>query len=192
MTDFKQTTTYEDISGVYFYYTMAKTPDYGYNPKKIPVKDLPKAGYRYKVDVCLSKEQATAFSAAHPTKKVSKIENDDFLKAYKVDTVPFPNQALQYVITFKQKVYTAKGDEMPESLRPTVQMFVNGEQQDVTQTVNVGNGSQGAIRFSVWQRAADADPTISFYTMLVTNLVPYEEKEKPVRVDPRSFGNASF
>jgi hypothetical protein len=38
MTDFKQTTTYETIDGVYFYYTMAKTPDFGYNPKKIPVR----------------------------------------------------------------------------------------------------------------------------------------------------------
>lgn len=192
MADFKQTTEYETIDGVYFYYTMAKTPDYGFNPQKLPVKDLPKAGHRYKVDVCMSKEQAAAFSAAHPTKKVNKIESDDFLKAYKVETVPFPKQALQYVVTFKQKVYTAKGDEMPASLRPTVQMFVDGEQQDVTQTVNVGNGSKGAIRFSLWKRAADADPTISFYTMLVTDLVPYVEKEKAVRADPRSFGNTSF
>lgn len=192
MADFKQTTEYETIDGVYFYYTMAKTPDYGFNPQKLPVKDLPKAGHRYKVDVCMSKEQAAAFSAAHPTKKVNKIESDDFLKAYKVETVPFPKQALQYVVTFKQKVYTAKGDEMPASLRPTVQMFVNGEQQDVTQTVNVGNGSKGAIRYSLWKRAADADPTISFYTMLVTDLVPYVEKEKAVRADPRSFGNTSF
>lgn len=185
MTTFKQTTEYETIDGVYFYYTMAKTPDFGYNPTKMPVKDLPKAGHRYKVDVCMSKEQATAFTSKY-SKKISKLENDDFLRIYKVESVPFPNQALQYVISFKQKVYTNKGDEMPESLRPTVQMFIDGVQTDVTQTTNVGNGSKGAIRYSVWKRAADADPTISFYTMLVTELVPYEEKTT-VRVDPRSF-----
>lgn len=188
MSDFKQTTIYETVDNVYFYYTMAKTPDYGFNPLRIPVKDLPKAGHRYKVDVCMSKEAAAKFSAAHPYKKITKIENDDFLKAYKVTEVPFPTQALQYVLTLKQKVYTVKGDVMHESLRPTVQMYVNGVQEDVTQTVAVGNGSKGVVRYSVWTRTADSTPTVAFYTILVTDLVPYVEKVSAVRVDQRSFG----
>lgn len=189
---FKQTTIYDTISDVYFFYTMIKTPDYGYNPTKMPVKDLPKAGHRYKVSVVVSKEQATAFSEKYPKKKVTKVETDDFIKQYKVEAAPFPKQALQYIIDFKQKVYTNKGDEMPESLRPTVHMFVDGSQQDVTQTTLVGNGSKGTIRFSVWTRAEDADPLVSLYALLVTDLVAYEEREKTVRVDPRSFENSSY
>lgn len=185
MADFKQTTEYFNIENAHFYYVMAKTPDYGFNPKKINVKDLPKSGHRWKVDVCMSKAEMQAFTERHPYKKVTKLEAEDFIKIYKVDAVPFPEQALQYVVTFKQKVYTNKGEDMPESLRPTVQMDVSGKREDVTQTVNIGNGSQGIMKYSVWTRTAEDDPTLSFYTMLVTNLVPYEEKAP--KADPRAF-----
>lgn len=187
MSNFKQTTTYEDISEAYLYWTRIQEPDYGQNPDKKPIDALDKQEFRYKVVACVSKEVFQEFVKKYPKKKSAPIENDDFLAKMKVDTVPFPNQPMQYVITFKQKVYKNDGQLMPDSLRPRVHQYINGVQTDITQTTLVGNGSKGIVRYSVWTRSENSPPTVSLYAVCVTDLVEYAKPEKPARVDHNSF-----
>ena len=188
MSNFQQTTTYEDLNG-FFYYTKIQTPDYGYNPNKVPVSQLDPHEQKYKVDVAVSKEDYQAFVKRFPKKKTTPLENDEFLAKYRVETVPFPNQPMQYVLGFKQKVLKKDGTPMPESMRPKVWQFINGDQVDVTMTTLVGNGSQGIVRYSVWDRGPEIPLTVSLFAVCVTNLVPYIAPERSKRVDNNSFQN---
>ena len=191
MSNFQQTTTYEDINA-FLYWTRIQEPDYGQNPLKKPIDQLDRQEFRYKVTACVSKEVYQEFVKKFPKKKTAPIENDDFLAKMKVEAVPFPNQPMQYVLTFKQKVYKNDGTPMPESLRPKVWQFIDGQQVDVTATTLIGNGSQGIVRYSVWTRSAEIPPTVSLHAVCVTNLVPYAAPEKPKRVDNNSFANVAL
>lgn len=189
MSEFKQTTVYEDIPEGYFYWTKIQTPDYGYNPNKLPIAQLDPQEQKYKVEVCVSKEVYTDFVKKYPKKKTTPFENDAFLEKYKVTEVPYPNQPLQYVLIFKQKVIKKDGSPMPDSLRPKVWQFVDGVQQDVTMTTLVGNGSKGRVRYAVWTFDPNFAPQVNLFAICVDNLVPYTAPKKPKRVDNSSFSN---
>lgn len=189
MSEFKQTTVYEDIEDCFFFWTKIQTPDYGYNPNKLPIAQLDPHEQKYKVEVCVSKEVYNEFVKNHPKKKTTPLENDEFLKKYGVTEVPYPNQALQYVLVFKQKVFKKDGTSMPDSLRPKVYQFVDGVQQDVTMNTLVGNGSRGRLRYAVWKFNKDLPAQVSLFAICVDTLVPYLKPEKPKRVDNTSFSN---
>lgn len=104
----------------------------------------------YTVDVCVTKEQAKAWSKKYPKQKHKEFDNDDFTKIFKINP-PFPEQDEQFVIKFKKKAdYLKEGvlTQIPDTYRPRV--FVKGEDgklEDITATKLVSNGSTGVIQF---------------------------------------------
>lgn len=188
MSNFQQTTIYEDITGS-LYYARLKEPDYGHNPLKLPLAQLDAQEQKYKVVVAVSKDDYQAFIKKYPKKKSTPIENDEFLIKYKVTEVPYPNQPMQYTLTFKQKVFKKDGGLMPDSMRPKAFQFIDGVQEDITMTTLIGNGSKGVVRYSAWDRGGEIPITVSLQAVCVTELVPYAASDKPKRVDPNSFQN---
>lgn len=168
-----------DLENVFFYFSRVAEPVQKYQTEGDANKE-------YVTTVVISKEQYNQFIKEFPSKKTAPIENDDFKEKYKTDP-PFPNQAMQYVLKFKQRAFKKDGTPMPDGLRPKVYQFINNEQVDITTTL-IGNGSQGTLRYSVWTPTQMSGkeppkPTANLFAMLITDLVEYEDK----RVDPNKF-----
>ena len=106
--------------------------------------------YEFTVDVCVTKEQAKAWSKKYPKQKHKEFDNADFTKIFKINP-PFPDQDEQFVIKFKKKAdYIKDGvlTQIPDTYKPRV--FVKGEDgklEDITATKLVSNGSKGVIQF---------------------------------------------
>lgn len=104
----------------------------------------------YTVDVCVTKEQAKAWSKKYPKQKHKEFDNEDFTKIFKINP-PHPEQDEQFVIKFKKKAdYIKEGvlTQIPDTYKPRV--FTKGEDgklEDITATKLVSNGSTGAIQF---------------------------------------------
>ena len=104
----------------------------------------------YTVDVCVTKEQAKAWSKKYPKQKHKEFDNADFTKIFKI-APPHPEQDEQFVIKFKKKAdYIKDGvlTQIPDAYKPRV--IVKGEDgklEDITATKLVSNGSTGAIQF---------------------------------------------
>lgn len=175
-------TTYHDINA-FLFWTKIQQPDPGYNPNKLPLDKLDPKESKYKVTAVVSKEDYNKFVAEFPKNKSTPLENDEFMKKMQVDSVPFPNQPLQYIITFKQKVYKNNGELMPATMRPRVYELVNKEQVDITETKLVGNGSKGIVKYAVWNKS-DTERYVSLAAVLVTDLIEYIAPEKN---DPTAF-----
>ena len=70
---------------------------------------------------------------------------------------------------------------MPDFVRPKIFQFnEKNEQVDITTTL-IGNGSKGTVRYTVFTPNEVIGPTANLFCMLITDLVPYEQK------DPTSF-----
>lgn len=104
----------------------------------------------YTVDVCVTKEQAKAWSKKYPKQKHKEFDNADFTKIFKIDP-PHPEQDEQFVIKFKKKAdYIKDGvlTQIPDVYKPRV--FTKGEDgklEDITATKLVSNGSKGVVQF---------------------------------------------
>lgn len=104
----------------------------------------------YTVDVCVTKEQAKAWSKKYPKQKHKEFDNADFTKIFKI-APPHPEQDEQFVIKFKKKAdYIKDGvlTQIPDTYKPRV--FVKGSDgklEDITATKLVSNGSTGVIQF---------------------------------------------
>ena len=104
----------------------------------------------YTVDVCVTKEQAKAWSKKYPKQKHKEFDNADFTKIFKIDP-PHPEQDEQFVIKFKKKAdYIKDGvlTQIPDVYKPRV--FVKGSDgklEDITATKLVSNGSKGVVQF---------------------------------------------
>ena len=80
----------------------------------------------YTVDVCVTKEQAKAWSKKYPKQKHKEFDNADFTKIFKI-APPHPEQDEQFVIKFKKKAdYIKDGvlTQIPDTYKPRV--FVKG------------------------------------------------------------------
>lgn len=161
-----------DIKDVTFYYVCISEPKQKYQTTDPKEKE-------YSVTVCVSKDVYQEFVKQYPSKKKAPIENDDFVEKYKTP-VPFPNQPMQYLISFKSKTHKMNGEPMPESLRPRTYQIIDGKQVDTTDVL-IGNGSKGVIRYSAYTNKNTGQVGMSLHSILVTELVPYERK------DPNKF-----
>lgn len=107
--------------------------------------------HEYSVDVAISKEQAKHWDKKYSKQKHKRIDNEDFIKIFKIDP-PFPDQDEQYVVKLKKKAEYVDKDSgaikpIPDQYRPRV--FTKGEDgklKDITTTL-ISNGSKGAAQF---------------------------------------------
>ena len=162
-----------DLENVYFYFTRVAEPIQKYQTEGDANKE-------YVTTVVVSKEQFQAFVKQFPKKKTSPIENEEFTAKYKT-APPFPDQPMQYTIKLKQRAFKKDGSPMPDFVRPKIFQFnEKNEQVDITTTL-IGNGSKGTVRYTVFTPNEVIGPTANLFCMLITDLVPYEQK------DPTSF-----
>lgn len=107
--------------------------------------------HEFSVDVAISKEQAKHWDKKYSKQKHKRIDNEDFVKIFKIDP-PFPDQDEQYVVKLKKKAEYVDKDSgaikpIPDQYRPRV--FAKGEDgklKDITTTL-IANGSKGAAQF---------------------------------------------
>lgn len=128
------------IENVVLNYTKIKEPGKKYQ------SDL----LEWSVDAVVSREQAKAWNKEFQKQKAKEFDNEDYLKQFKADSVPFPDQDSQYVIKLKRGTTFKSGDPLPEKYRPRV--FLNngdGTIKDITKTTLVGNGSRGVVQYDI-------------------------------------------
>lgn len=107
--------------------------------------------HEFSVDVAISKEQAKHWDKKYSKQKHKRIDNEDFVKIFKIDP-PFPDQDEQYVVKLKKKAEYVDKDSgtikpIPDQYRPRV--FTKGDDgklKDITTTL-IANGSKGAAQF---------------------------------------------
>lgn len=121
-----------------------------YTKIKEPGKKYQSELLEWSVDAVVSREQAKAWNKEFQKQKAKEIDNADYLKQFKVDSVPFPDQDSQYVIKLKRNTTFKNGDPVPEKYRPRV--YLNngdGTIKDITKTTLVGNGSRGVVQYDI-------------------------------------------
>lgn len=121
-----------------------------YTKIKEPGKKYQSDLLEWSVDAVVSREQAKAWNKEFQKQKAKEIDNEDYLKQFKVDSVPFPDQDSQYVIKLKRNTTFKNGDPVPEKYRPRV--YLNngdGTIKDITKTTLVGNGSRGVVQYDI-------------------------------------------
>lgn len=169
--------------------------------------------YEFTVDVCVTKEQAKAWSKKYPKQKHKEFDNADFTKIFKIDP-PHPEQDEQFVIKFKKKAdYLKDGvlTQIPDTYKPRV--FVKGEDgklEDITATKLVSNGSKGVIQFD--ETTNKFGTFAQLKAIRVDNLIEYKSagadydelgevgelqdlsalETKAAKVDPESKGSDDF
>jgi hypothetical protein len=128
------------IENVVLNYTKIKEPGNKYQSEE----------KEWSVDVVVSREQAKAWNKDFSKQKAKEIDNPDYLKQFKQETLPFPDQDCQYVIKLKKGTKFKSGEPVPEKFHPKV--YLNngdGTIKDVTKDILVGNGSVGAAKYDV-------------------------------------------
>lgn len=169
--------------------------------------------YEFTVDVCVTKEQAKAWSKKYPKQKHKEFDNADFTKIFKI-APPHPEQDEQFVIKFKKKAdYIKDGvlTQIPDVYKPRV--FTKGEDgklEDITATKLVSNGSTGAIQFD--ETTNKFGTFAQLKAIRVDNLIEYKSagadydelgevgelqdlstvETKAAKVEPESKGSDAF
>ncbi len=147
-----------------------------------PVDNYDKDGTEYKVTVCVSEDDADAFEDVKKELKVKypevkTVKTTEFEALYKVPA-PFPDQKKQFLLTFKRKAGQNDGTPIDEQYRPKVFAKNNeGKFVDVTASKLVGNGSEGVVKFSVFETQKYGNFT-QLVAVKVTELIEYEAPNK--------------
>ena len=143
------------LKDVALYFTSIQTPRNKYESEL----------KHYTTTIVMDKATSTAFSKQFPKKKINPLANDDFIEKYKTD-VPFPEQAIQYVMNLSQ-------DELK---RPRALLEdASGQIYDITESLLIGNGSRGDVNYS-WY-TTNFGPAVRLSNIVIKKLVPYEKKD---------------
>ena len=153
------------LKDVALYFTSIQTPRNKYESEL----------KHYTTTIVMDKATSTAFSKQFPKKKINPLANDDFIEKYKTD-VPFPEQAIQYVMNLSQDELKKDGTPMPDFLRPRALLEdASGQIYDITESLLIGNGSRGDVNYS-WY-TTNFGPAVRLSNVVIKKLVPYEKKD---------------
>ena len=130
-------------------------------------------GKEWKCSVVVDEDTADEWNEQFPKQLAKPIKTSDFASIYKCEA-PLPDEKKQYVITLRKNIKLGNGNLVPDMYKPKVLLGLK-ELEDVTTSVEVGNGSQGIMSVDLWDSPKGMVARLK--NVVVTDLVEYEGTE---------------
>jgi len=170
----------------YIHYCQVRVPANGFKGK----------GKQWQVSVEITKEDKKKIVKAYKdcAQMIKEYDTEEFIKAFKTEPQASPGEDEHYVISLKQST-RVNGKPFGRPVRVLMKNPETGKLVDVTQKIDVGNGSKGAVQVSELVSKEWGTTTLKPAAIRVDELVEYEVDrgyDELGEVDESSFGEANY